>query len=627
MQRKPFATITQDGIVNSINYEAVVTLGIPADSLVGNSILSHLIEPHRLRFECELSAVLNETEQYGKAYCTVVGADGVGRKLSFAMTSNKDGTADLVILPYRSPNSYQGSFITSLFDSGRILPVAKHILSIIRKAATKEELLTDGLKILAEAVGADGGAILEWESIRENAPALTIGNFDNSHLAGVFRSAIMARLTRGDVVVKETSLDGSDSSACLLIMPLLTGPVPFGVVLLQIARDTELVPEEQQGLVVLGEIMGLGVKALTSAPKHRQVRSYYSNDNEASLALGRLSSGFTHEINNAATILRNNIEQVLRKGDMINATTETAVKDSLSALETMHDLTQALKVFGPEETTMFEQVNLLRILDIVSRSVRFYAKRGINISLEHPENDIPLVRARSHHLTRVFFLIFVELFDASQDAGIELGVQISFKVEAGIVSLSITVSAGPFSLPAVLLAQLEQGGTLAGQVIEAGGVLSHSVDHQGNMNITIALKESSGHSTPRMSSIAASPRRRGTILIADDEVAVIRSLRRVLDQFYDIFAARSGEEALEILKTNPHIEVVLYDVSMPRMGGIEFFEELQKQGLSQTHQIVFVKAGSYDPEVMDFLSSISNPVVDKPFDIPTLNDIIASMLI
>ncbi len=627
MQRTALINVKADGSIAHLNYEATVLLGIPADTLVESPLTTHFIEAHRTRFECELSAVADGSEKHGRAHCVVIGADGIGRKLIFQMTPGRDGTVDIALSPYHLPDTFRGP-TPALFDSSRILPVARRILAIARRAATKDELISDGLKVLAEAVSAEAGAALEWENLRGDAPILTIGEFDRGQLEGIYRAAIMARLTRGDVVVKETSLDGSDAGDCLLILPLLAGAAPIGVILLQVARNTEIVPEEQQSLVILGEIIGLGIKALTAAPRHIRTRARHGGEREAASALGRLSAGFSHEINNATTILRTNIEQLLLRGDGINFAPESAIKDALTALDTMQDLTQALKVFGPEETSLFEQVNLLRILETVSRSVQFYAKRGINIIFERPEDEIPLVRARSHHLTRVFFLIFVELFDASQESGIELSVEISLNVEDGVVYLSIIVTAGPFSLPTVLLSQLEKGGTLEGQVADAGGVLTHSVDHQGNLSMTIALKESAAHTTPKAaSSIAAAPhRRRGTILIADDEVAVIRSLRRVLDQYYDIFAARSGEEAIDILRTNPQIEVILYDVSMPRMDGYEFYEELSRQGMTGTGRIIYVKAGSYDPEMMAFLSENKYPVVDKPFDIPMLNDLIASML-
>lgn len=610
-----------------VNYEAAVLLGIPADTLLEKPMSEHLVEAHRTRFECELTAVAEGAEKHGRVHCVAVGADGIGRKLVFRMTPARDGAVDIFMAPYHLPDSYRGYSNLSLFDSGRILPVARRILAITRRAVTKEELISDGLKVLAEAVQAEGGASLEWENIRGDAPILTIGEFDKGHLEGIYRAAIMARLTRGDVVVKETSLDGSDSGACLLILPLLAGTASTGAIVLQIARNTELVPEEQQSLVVLGEIIGLGLKALAVTPRNSRVRIRPQGDRAASSTLGRISAGFFHEINNAATILRNNVDQLLLRGDALNSIPESAVKDSLAALDTMQDLSSALKAFGPEETSLFEKVNLLRILDTISRSVRFYAKRGVNIIFERPEGEIPIVRARSHHLIRVFYLIFAEIFEAAQGSAVELGVEISLTADEGTVYLSIIVNAGPFSLPTVLLSQLEKGGAFADQAVDAGGDLSYSVDHQGNLFITVSFKESEKHGAPKTSSIAAAPHRRGTILIADDEVAVIRSLRRVLDQYYDIFAARSGEEAVEILRTNPQIEAVLYDVSMPRMGGIEFYEEVIRQEISRAERIIFVKAGSYDPEVMTFLSETTNPVVDKPFDIPMLNDLIASMLI
>jgi CheY-like chemotaxis protein len=626
MQRIPFVTVKSDGAIVHVNYEAAVLLGIPADTLLEKPMTDHLIEAHRIRFECELAAVAEGAEKHGRTHCVAVGADGIGRKLIFRMTPAGDGLVDIRMAPYLLPDSHRGPSNLSLFDSGRILPVARRILAITRRAVTKEELISDGLKVLAEAVQAEGGAALEWENIRGDAPILTIGKFDKNHLAGIYRAAIMARLTRGDVVVKETSLDGSDSGACLLILPLLMSTASTGVIVLQIARNTELVPEEQQSLVILGEIIGLGLKALAATPRNSRVRIHPEGDRAASSTLGRISAGFFHEINNAATILRNNVDQLLLRGDALNFISESAVKDSLAALDTMQDLSSALKAFGPEETALFEKVNLLRILDTISRSVRFYAKRGINIIFERPEDEIPRVRARSHHLIRVFYLIFAELFEAAQKSAVELSVEISLTADEGTVYLFVVVNAGPFSLPTVLLSQLEKGGALADQATDAGGELSYSVDHQGNLSIAVAFKESQRHSVSRAGSAAAVPYRRGTILIADDEVAVIRSLRRVLDQYYDIFAARSGEEAVDILRTNPQIEAVLYDVSMPRMGGIEFYEEVIRQGISRAERIIFVKAGSYDPEMTAFLSETTNPVVDKPFDIPMLNELIASLL-
>lgn len=632
MQRPLTATINPDGTLQDVSEEVARICGIPRRDLEGSRLTSHMIPQHRTRFDCELEAVLNGDEQHGRVHCTLLGADSIGRKLVIQLTPGREGRVELRFSQYHQPESFKKASHLVLLHTGRLVPVARRVLAIARQSTSKEELVMGGLKVLAEATNAQAGAAIEWSHIKGDGPIVSIGDFDRAHLEGIYRAAIMARLTRGDVVVKETSLDGSDAGSCLLILPLLTSTSPIGIIVLQIARESELVPEEQQSLIILGEIMGLGLRALTtSSERPSREPAQRKGDMEAMGALGRLSSGLNHEINNAATVLRTNIEQFLLHRDDYQSTqgtvTEGAIKDTLSALDAVRDITAAMKAFGPEESRRFGEVDVLRILGTVHRSVQFYAKRGINIELDIPEDELPRVQARSHHLIRALFLIFVELFEASVESSIELGVRISLRAGDDEVQMTIVVTAGPFSLPTVLLAQLEKGGALARQVSEAGGSLTHTVDHEGNLSMTIALAEATGRRRRRSpSSIAASPYRRGTILIVDDEVAVIRSLRRVLDPYYDILAAGSGEEALEILKSSRQIEAILYDVSMPRLDGVEFYEEVKRTQMRYADRIVFVKAGAYDAEIGDFLAGTSNPVVDKPFDLPELNNLLASML-
>ena len=629
MQKNLYATLKSDGTLSHISDDAALLCGIPADHMLGQPLTKFLIPEHRMRFICEVEAIVNGAEKHGRVSVVVMGADGIGRRLVIRMAQGAEAAVDLFMAPYVLPDSFKSAPRLLLLRTGRLLPVARRLLAISRRATSKDELLERGLKVLKEATKAKAGAAIEWGNLKGDEPLITMGNFNSSHLDGIYRAAIMARLTRGDVVIKESSVDGSDAGNCLLILPLLSSESPLGIIVLEIERESELVPEEQQSLVILGDIIGLGLKALTTAARSSRVYIKQRGDLEATNALGRLSAGFVHEINNAATVLRNNIEQLLLRGEnhSLGMVTKGAIKDSLYALDAVQELTLALKAFAPEETSLFEEVDLLRIMEMVNRAVRFYTKRGINITLERPEMEIPRVRARSHHLIRVLFLVLAELFEASQESGIELEVSIAFGKQDNRIALTIAVSTGPFSLPTVLLSQIEKGGTLARQVSEAGGRLSHTVDHKGNLFITIDLPEAGTQSQSRPSAISSlHPHRRGTILIVDDEVAVIRSLRRVLDQSYDVLAARSGEEALELLKSNPQIEAILYDVSMPRLGGIEFYEEVNRQRPSYIDRIVFVKAGSYDPEMTEFLSATNNTVIDKPFDLPVLNEVLASML-
>jgi CheY-like chemotaxis protein len=69
------------------------------------------------------------------------------------------------------------------------------------------------------------------------------------------------------------------------------------------------------------------------------------------------------------------------------------------------------------------------------------------------------------------------------------------------------------------------------------------------------------------------------LLVEDDQLDVIsveRSLNK-LDQNFELFTAYNGIEALEILKENPNNlpDIILLDLNMPKMNGIEFLKVLK----------------------------------------------------
>ena len=67
-----------------------------------------------------------------------------------------------------------------------------------------------------------------------------------------------------------------------------------------------------------------------------------------------------------------------------------------------------------------------------------------------------------------------------------------------------------------------------------------------------------------------------TILVADDDVAVLQSIVSVLERKYSVLTATNGQEALEIIegmKSPENINVILADQQMPHLTGVEFLEK------------------------------------------------------
>jgi DNA-binding NtrC family response regulator len=67
------------------------------------------------------------------------------------------------------------------------------------------------------------------------------------------------------------------------------------------------------------------------------------------------------------------------------------------------------------------------------------------------------------------------------------------------------------------------------------------------------------------------------VLLVDDETPFVETMtKRLTKRNLDIISASSGNEALKKLKENDSIEVVILDVKMPGMDGIETLQEIRK---------------------------------------------------
>src|ERR1700691_2337929 len=72
----------------------------------------------------------------------------------------------------------------------------------------------------------------------------------------------------------------------------------------------------------------------------------------------------------------------------------------------------------------------------------------------------------------------------------------------------------------------------------------------------------------------ATPKRRGTLLIVDDEEGPRQSLRVIFKDDYDLLMAEDGPTAIELAQKN-QIDVAVLDIRMAGMSGIEVLERLK----------------------------------------------------
>ena len=104
------------------------------------------------------------------------------------------------------------------------------------------------------------------------------------------------------------------------------------------------------------------------------------------------------------------------------------------------------------------------------------------------------------------------------------------------------------------------------------------------------------------------------VLLVDDEVSFIETFsERLVMRNLEISKAFSGEEALQVLETNHNIEIVILDVKMPGMDGIEVLAEIKK-----TYPLVEVIMLSGHADVESAIDGMKQGAFDylmKPCDI------------
>jgi CheY-like chemotaxis protein len=117
-------------------------------------------------------------------------------------------------------------------------------------------------------------------------------------------------------------------------------------------------------------------------------------------------------------------------------------------------------------------------------------------------------------------------------------------------------------------------------------------------------------------------------LIVDDDKDLRDSLRFLLEmEGYEVDEARDGLEALDILRASLHPLVVLLDVVMPRMNGIEVLRTVAGEPrLAARHTFLMVTANEdrLQPASDHLLRQLAVPVVAKPFDLDRLLDVVAA---
>ncbi|HTJ80238.1 MAG TPA: response regulator, partial [Polyangiaceae bacterium] len=107
---------------------------------------------------------------------------------------------------------------------------------------------------------------------------------------------------------------------------------------------------------------------------------------------------------------------------------------------------------------------------------------------------------------------------------------------------------------------------------------------------------------------------RGRILVVDDETLILRTVTRSLSRDHDVVTASNPREALARIEKGERFDVILCDVMMPEMTGIDFLETLTRDIPELAERLVFLSGGASSPALRERVERAPNLCLEKPFE-------------
>ncbi|HTA19605.1 MAG TPA: ATP-binding protein [Polyangia bacterium] len=379
----------------------------------------------------------------------------------------------------------------------------------------------------------------------------------------------------------------------------------------------------------IGGVIGVSTDVTDRLRMQRQM-----NQAEGLAALGRLAASVAHEINNplayALEALRLAGEQIPGDGAAAGPRLEELLREAREGMERVRLITGDLKAFSRADEDARRPQDLGRALAAATKMVATRTGPRARIDLQH--GPPATVHADGTRLAQIFVNLVLNAADALPPDGAARNV-ISIASRLDGAMAVVEVSDNGAGVPAELRDRVFDPFFTTKPIGEGTGlglfVTRNLVEALGG---TIALADAPGGGarfTIRLPTVAAPPapaptpevapapaaRARARVLIVDDEPQLARLFRASLAADYDVQVFTGGRAALAHMLESPPYDLVLCDLMMADVSGMNVFEELRRQRPRLEGRLVFMTGGVFDPQVADFLAAIPNDCVDKPFDV------------
>ena len=373
---------------------------------------------------------------------------------------------------------------------------------------------------------------------------------------------------------------------------------------------------------------------------------------EKMAAVGTLAAGVGHEINNPLAFIISNLhyaaEEVHQAGEregkegLWAEDVEQALREALQGADRVRRIVQDLKAFSRVQPSQPQQVDLQGVLEL-ALSLADVELRHRAVVVKDYEPGLKVLGDETR-LGQVFLNLLVNAAQAipegrTQSHEIRVTTR---RDDRGQVVVSVSDTGSGIS-PEVLPRIFEPFFTTKPVGMGTGLGLSICHSYVQAMGGEILVQSELGHGTtfevllpsaqegaavvhPLGAPRASAPAPRTRIMVIDDEPLLATALSRMLTPEHEVDAFASARQALERLHAGEQYSLILCDLMMPEMTGMELYALLRHEAPELAERMVFLTGGAFTETGRAFLATTHLPWLEKPFEPDALRARVRTLL-
>lgn len=360
-------------------------------------------------------------------------------------------------------------------------------------------------------------------------------------------------------------------------------------------------------------------------------------------SMGTLAAGVAHEINNPLAYVKGNLDYVIEKlsaETTIDPEVVLALEDARVGAVRMREIVRDLKMFSRAD---FEAKGPVDVEAVVKGSIAMaWNEIRHRAKLVRREGHPPPVLATQARLGQVILNLLVNAAQAipesatqSNEIRVETGVAADGRVFIEVADTGPGISCevqrrmfDPFYTTKAIGEGTGLGLAICHSIVtELGGEIVVESESGRGATFRVLLPAAAPVAAVEPRPVAAAHEaRRARVLVVDDDPSVAITVKRILGRDHEVVVSSGGGEALARLRADPSFDVVVCDVMMPDVSGMDVYGELERHLPHLTSKVVFMTGGAFTPLARDFLATTSRPCIEKPFDPDDLRRAVAAML-